>query len=211
MAIAYLTFAKDRGLWHWHSVRYCQECWTEFVATVQRCSDCGGPLQDGELPAARPRDEEIEDGEVVTSDLADIDSLITELPGEEAEHFAEALRMEGVHSRLECGEIVRHRGPGQKATAKISFSLPVQIFVADAERERARDILESINQEDLIGDAWSEGAEAEEIYERESLLQADAELDQTAPPEIRTEGISSRAILVLLLAVAVGLIFVLAR
>lgn len=190
---------------------YCEECWTEFVDTVQRCSDCGGPLVAGELPAVRSRVEEAVAGEVGAVDLAAIDSLITELRGEEAEHFAEVLRMEGVHSRLECGEFVRYRGPGQKPTGPISLTLPVRVFVAAAELDQARDILESLGQDDLVGDAWLEGAEAVELDDEDPELRSDRGTGHVAPTEIRAEGVSSRALLVLILAVAVGLIFMFAR
>lgn len=190
---------------------YCEECWTEFVDSVQRCSDCGGPLQAGELPSARPLVDEAPDVPVGAVDLSAIDSLIVELPGEDAEHYAEALRMEGVHSRLECGEFVRYRGPGQKPTGPISLREPVRVFVATADQEQARDILEAIGQEDLVGDAWLEGVEAAEIDDGDPEPRPVAESAHTAPTEIRAEGVNSGAIVVLLLAVALGLLFLFAR
>jgi len=206
------SFAESRGLWHGHGVSYCEECWTEFVDTVPRCSDCGGPLQAGELPAARPLVEEAPDVAVAGAvDLSAIDSLIVELPGEDAEHYAEALRMEGVHSRLECGEFVRFRGPGQKPTGPISLRAPVRVFVATDDKEQARDILESVGQEDLVGDAWLEGVEAEEIDDGDAEPPPAAESAHDTPPEARAEGVSSGAVVVLLLAVALGLIFLFAR
>jgi hypothetical protein len=145
-------------------------------------------------------------------DLSAIDSLIVELAGEEAEHYAEALRMEGVHSRLECGDFVRYRGPGQKPTGPISLRAPVRVFVATADLEQARDILESVGQEDLVGDAWLEGVEAAEIDDADPELSPDA---GSAPPttstEMRAEGVSKGGLAALLLAVALGLIFLFAR
>ena len=172
---------------------------------MQRCSDCGGPLLDGDLPAVRPREDEDETVEAAVVDLAAIDSLVAEMPGEEAEHFAEALKMEGVHSRLECGDVVRYRGPGQKATGLISLSKPVRVFVAQPELEAAHDILVSISQEDLVGDAWAAGADAVEI---EDVDAADDAIETIAPPlEPSAAGTNSRSLIALLLAIAFGLVF----
>lgn len=190
-------------------VRYCESCWTEFVDGIQRCSDCGGPLLDGELPRVRPVTEEEEASFVaIAPDLSAIDSLAAEIPGQDAEHFAEALKIEGIVSRLECGDLVRFRGPGQKATGMISLSEPVRVFVSAADLESARDILESINQADLIGDAWAEGSEEFDVDDSGLLRAAQTDIDApTAPPNLQPEGNHRGSIIALVLAVAVGMLF----
>lgn len=196
----------------WQGVAYCEECWTEFVDGVPQCSDCGGPLRAGPLPDEPPMAEQEGGAAGADPELAGIDSLVGEFPGEDAEYLAEALRMEGIHSRLECGGIVRHRGPGQKATGPISLSLPVRVFVAEAELERAGEIRESISHDDLVGDAWAEGADAPEFEDPAGSPGSAVPADHAGPPlEMRAEGTSSRVAIVLLLAAAVGLLFMFAR
>lgn len=187
-------------------VRYCESCWTEFVDGVQRCSDCGGPLLDGDLPRERPRDAEEAPFTTISADPAAIDSLAAEMPGEDAEHFAEALKIEGIVSRLECGNLVRYRGPGQKATGMISLREPVQVFVAAKDLDVARDILETISRGDLIGDAWTEGSGEVDVEDSDLLWTVPSESD-AAPPNLQPEGTSSGSLVALVLAVAVGMLF----
>jgi len=136
---------------------HCTECWTEFVDGVSRCSDCGGPLTAGPLPDDYP---ESEAAPAPAADaLAAIDTLLGEFPGERAEFLAAALGMEGVHSRLECGDLVQHRGPTvERKGGPIAMTLPVSVFVAGADAERAREVIDSVAADDLVGEEWATAA-----------------------------------------------------
>lgn len=190
---------------------HCEECWTEFVDGIAQCSDCGGPLRDGPLPEASAVAEDEVAGAAAGVDARTIDTLVGELPGEDAEYLAEALKLEGIHSRLVCGGLSRLRGPGQQATGPLALNLPVQVFVAGVEVERAQEILESIGHEDLVGDAWAEGL-ADHPAEDDAEERGQTGAESIGPPlEMRAEGTSSRVVLVLLLAAAVGLLFLFSR
>ena len=187
---------------------YCPDCWTEFVAGIPRCSDCDGPLTPGDLPDRRPLAEP--PVSAAKAELAAIDTVIGEFPGSRAEFIAQALTMEGIHSRLECEKLVQNRGPSIDPTGPIAVTLPVRILVAAAEQERAQEILESLAAEDLVGEAWAEApdAAASDPFDPGAVFPAGAEDlpgDGTAP-----EG-SRAPIMLLVIAAFVAILYFMSR
>lgn len=144
---------------------HCPACATEFVAGVARCSDCGGPLTPGELPAASgpsPYDDSasaIPGLPPMAAATAIPDRLLCTVPGEEAETIASALTFEGITSRLVCDGLQRLRGPGQQASGPMSKRRPVEMYVLDEDFAEAEAVLESLDGHDLIGEQWLEDGE----------------------------------------------------
>lgn len=188
---------------------YCPDCWTEFVSGVALCSDCGGALTLGPRPEQRPRATAAT--ESANPEQSAIDTLLGEFPGSRAEFIAQALTMEGIHSRLECDGLVQHRGPNTNPAGPIAVTLPVTILVAAAEADRAREILESLSAEDLVGEEWAEvtaTADADPFDPHTtSLLPPE---DPASPAEIEAEG-SKTPVMLLIIAAFLLLLYLIRR
>jgi hypothetical protein len=154
----------------------------------------------------------------VKAELAAIDTLLGEFPGEKAEFVAQALTMEGMTSRLECQGMVRHRGPGQEVTGPIAVTLPVSVYVAEANLEHAREIVESVEQEDLIGEEWAAAPPADETRDEVTAAEAPVELEtessaaqgEPEDAEPHSEGVKA-PVIIAIVAALLFLLFMLRR
>lgn len=141
--------------------RHCPDCRNEFVAHVEVCSDCGRPLQPGELPRVSTRREEEPAHEVgipehgVPPEAPDPpDTLVATLPGEDAEQVARALALEQITSLLDCDGTQELRGPFEPPKPALARRKPVSIYVAAQHVDDAHAVIESLMHEDPIGEQW---------------------------------------------------------
>lgn len=144
-------------------VSHCQDCRTEFVAGVTRCSDCGRPVTPGELPPRKRNDErdEARDPRYAQAPSAEAtvdppDTELTSIPGEQAELVAKALALEGIPSLLACEGEEQLRGPHEPPKPPIARKRIVDIYVPQSRLDDAREIADSMASGDLIGDQWLE-------------------------------------------------------
>jgi len=138
-----------------NGLQHCAACREEYVAGVAACVECGAPLQPGPLdrsPQAARRVAE-------TGTAAMPDRLLAELPGAAADQAVRALLLEGIACGAVCDGIEKVYLPDKPPTEPFAVSLPVSLYVADAQYEQAQEILASCQQEDVIGDQWSSAAE----------------------------------------------------
>jgi len=202
---------------------HCGECRTEFVGGITACSDCGGPLQSGELPPHGP--ESLADSVAAAMPAADTegeapeppDTLVATLPGEDAELVAKAMTMERITSLLECEGSQELRGPHEPPKPALARRRPVSIYVAHSRVDEARAIIESMTGTDLIGEQWREGAGHDGAVRDDAGDDAalpgavsDGVRTASSPPEApRAEGAGRYVILLGLVTLLVGLFVVL--
>jgi hypothetical protein len=133
-------------------LQHCAACREEYVAGVAACVECGQPLQAGPLPrGAAPATR------AAPAAGADppLDRLVAELPGLHADQMVRALLLEEIACRVECEGVEKVYRPGQPPAEAFAITLPVSLYVADATYESAQEIVQSLRQEDVIGDQWS--------------------------------------------------------
>lgn len=141
--------------------RHCPDCRNEFMAHVEVCTDCGRPLQAGELPRASARREEepahavgIPEHGVPPEAPDPPDTLVATLPGEDAEQVARALALEQITSLLDCDGTQELRGPFEPPKPALARRKPVSIYVASQHVDDANAVIESLMHEDPIGEQW---------------------------------------------------------
>lgn len=157
------------------TLQHCAACNEEYVAGVAACVECGQPLQAGPLPrGAMPATTA-----ATESAAAPLDRLLTELPGLQADQMVRALLLEEIACRVECQGVEKIYRPGQPLSEAFAVTLPVTVYVGDAQHDSAHEILQSLAQEDVIGDQWSV-APAETDSEADTL---GAEAEQDTPVE----------------------------
>jgi hypothetical protein len=160
-------------------LQHCAECQEEYVAGVAACVECGGPLTPGPLErnggAAAPLPARAMPG-------SEMDRLLGRWPGLQADHAVRALLAEGVACRVECGGSVKVYQPGKEPTEPFAVTLPVSVYVAGPQLENARELLLSLEQDDVIGDQWSEVPEEAESADDDAADDHDAAID-AAPPQ----------------------------
>jgi hypothetical protein len=137
-------------------VLHCEGCRAEYVAGVPSCADCRGSLTPGALPRANPPREAARSEANPESEVVAVDAFLLTAAGAQAEIFATALNMEGVTCLLECQGIRQWRRPSQKSGTALASTLPVSLYVARADQERAREVVTSLSSEDLVGEQWAE-------------------------------------------------------
>lgn len=194
-------------------VKHCVACQTEFVAGIDHCSDCGGLLESGELPAQRTRsalDEQLAAALPDASEPQEVDppdTLASTLPGEQAELVARALALEGVTSLLECEGEQKLRGPHEPPSPPIAVKRPVSIYVAQTHVETTLEIVRSLESDDVIGDQWLAEGEAVEGFADQSKPKLEDVVPASAATPLEAEGSGGLRLLIpfLIITAIVGL------
>lgn len=169
---------------------HCPACATEFVAGVTRCSDCGGPLTPGDLPASAPSARKAASVSLPpaaeAAGLTELpDQPLCTVPGEQAETIARALTFEGITSLLVCDGLQRLRGPGQESTGPMANRRPVEIYVSAADLEEAEAIVASLEGGDLIGEQWlSEAEDEDDVASASPVIPKPAAVEPASEPEL---------------------------
>ena len=146
--------------------------------------------------------------------------MLAELPGLDADLTARALLREDISCRVVCQGTEKVYTPDRPPDQPFAVSLPVTLYVNEAQLEAAQDILTSLQHEDVIGEQWSEG-ESEDAGDRgtddevdvpvdlhgddASELETESSVDQPVP-----ETTSLRTILLIVLA-GIVLLFIFGR
>lgn len=197
--------------------QHCPTCQSEYVAGIAACADCGGPLVPGPLQryAAPPPDAT---SGAMPASAAAFDAVLAQLPGLQADHAVKALLLEDIPCFVECEGLTKTYQPGSPPTEPFAVTLPVTVTVRHADLDSAREILASLDSDDLIGEQWSD-EELAEAAESEAALAArpvgagehvragDEDPEAGAP---QAQGTSMTTAIVIL-AVAVGLLFLFGR
>ena len=188
--------------------QHCPSCETEYVAGIAACADCGGPLSPGPLEhmAAAPPPES------PGVPTAAFDAVLATLPGLQAHHAVQALLLEKVPVVLECQGIVKTYQPGSPPNEPLAVTLPVTMRVRADDLEGAREILDSMAAEDLIGEQWSEGDSVEADEPGDDPQAVEAREGGAAPTgaPIQPEGRSMTSAIVVVVIVVV-LLFLFGR
>jgi len=162
-------------------LQHCAACDEEYVAGVASCAECGGPLLPGPLERGASRRTR---NAAPPADAALPDRLVAELPGLQADHAVRALLLEEIPCRIECQGIEKTYEPGRPPDTPLAMTLPVQIYVGEAQLEAAQDIIASLTEhDDIIGEQWSEA---------EPVDEDDDEPDVDAGAEAANDGESER-------------------
>jgi hypothetical protein len=199
-------------------LQHCPACDEEYVAGVATCVECGGPLQPGPLERLEQRARALtRPGAPTDSGAAQPTRLLAEIPGLQADHAVRALLLEGITCRVECQGVGKTYAPDQPPAEPFAVTLPVSIYVTDAQFDAADEVLNSFEPGDVIGDQWSAAeTEAEPLAEAESSLEPVADREPLQPSEPLTdaepapESTSLRTV-VLIVLVAVVLLFLFGR
>lgn len=152
--------------------QHCATCQTEYIAGIAACADCGGPLTPGPLgrytaagstaaPAARSAAASPGAGAAG----GDFDALLARLPGIQADRAVRALLLEEIPCFVECQGLTKTYLPGAPPSEPFAVTLPVTVHVRSAQLDMAREVIDSLESDDLIGEQWSdeELAEAAEV------------------------------------------------
>lgn len=175
--------------------RHCPDCRNEFVASVSLCSDCGRPLEPGELPRrpAAPLMPEVagpDAGGDHPGEPEPPDTLVATLAGEDAERVARALTLENITSLLDCEGIQQLRGPHEPPKPAIARRKPVAIYVAHTRVDEAREIVDSLTGADLIGDQWRDAGEPDagvvDVGDTDAATRAAVEAVQRAAVDLES-------------------------
>jgi hypothetical protein len=161
--------------------QHCPTCQTEYVAGIAACADCGGPLTPGPLGRYA--------GGATASRAATagapaatgaFDAVLTQLPGAQADRAVRALLLEEIPCFVECEGLTKIYQPGSPPTEPFAVTLPVTVHVRHGDLETAREVIDSLDSEDLIGEQWSD----EEIAEAAEAAAAPAGVpfDDGEPP-----------------------------
>ncbi|MBX3026600.1 hypothetical protein KF840_16970 [bacterium] len=141
--------------------QHCPTCQTEYVAGIAACADCGGPLAPGPLDRyAAPRGADAPAASA-SAPAGGFDAVLARLPGLRADHAVRALLLEEIPCFVECEGLTKTYHPGTPPAEPFAVTLPVTVHVRGADLDTAREVLDSLASEDLIGDQWSD----EEIAE----------------------------------------------
>ena len=197
-------------------LQHCPECQEEYVAGVTACVECGGALHPGPLERLPKSARRADAARPVPEDGTEQSyRLLARMPGVQADHAVRTLLLEEITCRVECQGIVKTYAPGAPPAEPFAVTLPVSVYVMDAQHDSAQEILSSLSSDDVIGDQWSavEDADADSaIGEDEPLADADAEPAADDPPagEPVAESTSLRTVLLIVVA-AIVLLFLFGR
>jgi hypothetical protein len=193
-------------------VQHCPACDEEYVSGIPACVDCGGPLTPGplprfEAPATRPADA---GGAAARGAL---DRLLARLPGKQADQAVRALLLENIACRVLCEGLEKTYTPERPPAEPFAVSLPVEVYVAAQQHDAAQDVLTSLEQEDLIGEQWSDVEGEPHALEPPVAAGASADEpgeDQYADAAPEPQG-TSLVTAVLVVAVVLALLFLFGR
>jgi len=135
--------------------------------------------------------------------------LLATMPGLQADLTASALTMEGITCLLECEGIRQLRQPERESPGALAATLPVDVYVAAGDLEKAREVVESVERGEIIGDQW-QPTEAGEENRGQPAGQGMTEPARPGPAEFaepfapHAEGTTLR--LLVLVAAAIGLV-----
>lgn len=142
--------------------QHCPTCQTEYVAGISACADCGGPLTPGPLGRyAGAAAAAATAGTAAAAATGAFDAVLAQLPGIQADRAVRALLLEEIPCFVECQGLTKTYQPGSPPTEPFAVTLPVTVHVRHADLETAREAIDSLESEDLIGEQWSD----EEIAE----------------------------------------------
>lgn len=185
-------------------LQHCEGCQEEYVAGVAACVECGGTLQAGPLPrAGRSRAGVAASAAAGASDL---DRLLVELPGLQADLAVRALLLEDIPVRVVCQKNSKVYAAGEKPTEPFAVTLPVSVFVSAAQLDMAQEILDSMQRDDVIGDQWSDpqsDTEGNPIAVESDAASEEPEddiADEARGAAPRSESTSLRAVVILVVA-----------
>lgn len=195
-------------------LQHCPACDEEYVAGIATCVECGGPLQPGPLERLAQRGR-MRRGTAPAAPRASLTRLLAKIPGLQADHAVRALLLEGIACRVDCQGVARTYEPGQPPAEPFAVTLPVSIYVDEAQLDAAQDVLTSLESHDLIGEQWNDenadasveaDALAEPVGDREPA-QASEPFPDAEPP---AESTSLRTV-VLIVVAALVLLFLFGR
>jgi hypothetical protein len=197
-------------------LQHCPACDEEYVASVTACVECGGPLQPGPLERLERRARDVGAGAGRGETAASTPSrLLTRIAGLQADHAVRALLLEGIACRVDCQGLARTYQPGQPPAEPFAVTLPVSIYVDEAQLDAAQDVLSSFEAGDLIGDQWSDEP-AEPAGDIETFAEPIADREPAEPveaiPDVEpvSESTSLRTV-VLIVVAAIVLLFLFGR
>ena len=201
--------------------QHCPTCQTEYVAGIAACADCGGPLTPGPLgrytgAATASSASAAAAGSAAAS--GDFDAVLATLPGAQADQAVRALLLEEIPCFVECQGLTKTYQPGTPPTEPFAVTLPVTVHVRAADLTTAREVIDSLESDDLIGEQWSdeEIAEAAEAAGVPPMAAAD---DVEELPVIGNEPAAgapepqqiSMVTVVVIVAVVIALLFIFGR
>jgi hypothetical protein len=208
-------------------LQHCPTCREEYVAGIAACVECGEPLHPGPLPRGAAATAPAARAAAAANPAGELDRLIAELPGRQADHVVRSLLLEGIACRVECQGVVKVYQAEQRPSEPFAVTLPVTIHVAAAQLENAQEVLESLQQEDVIGEQWSEvppedeaSGDHDDEYEQAEAgdgerlaagTATEAEPDDAAAPAPPAAESTTLRTIVLIVAVGLVLLLIFAR
>ena len=198
--------------------QHCPTCQTEYIAGIAACADCGGPLSPGPLGRYTGAGAAPSQPAAATSTGA-FDAVLAQLPGIQADRAVRALLLEEIACFVECQGLTKTYKPGTPPTEPFAVTLPVTVHVRHADLETARDVIASLDSEDLIGEQWSdeeiaEAAEAAGVPPEEvDMPDVEPQIGQMEDPDAgapQAQG-SSMIVVVVVAILVIGLLLVLGR
>lgn len=205
-------------------LQHCPTCREEYVAGIAACVECGEPLHPGPLPRGAAAAAPAARAAAAANPATELDRLVAELPGRQADHVVRSLLLEGIACRVECQGVVKVYQAEQRPSEPFAVTLPVTIHVAAAQLENAQEVLESLQQEDVIGEQWSEvpseddasGTRDDEYEQAEAerlaaSAAAEAEPDDAAVPAPPAAESTTLRTIVLIVVVGLVLLLIFAR
>lgn len=202
--------------------QHCPACQTEYVAGIAACADCGGPLSPGPLGRYAAAPTSAPSGAAVTgaAPAGTFDALLARLPGIQADRAVRALLLEEIPCHVECQGLTKSYLPGAPPSEPFAVTLPVAVYVRGADLDTAREVIDSLESEDLIGEQWSD----EELAEAAEAASPTAGVPFAEPPSATAEAIAddptagapepqrtSMVAVVLVVLVVIGLLLLFGR
>ena len=82
--------------------------------------------------------------------------MLAQLPGIQADRAVRALLLEEIPCSVECQGLSKTYQPGSPPAEPFAVTLPVTVHVRQTDLSTAREVIDSIDSEDLIGEQWSD-------------------------------------------------------
>ena len=210
-----LTARMASGLQH------CSACRGEYVAGVAACVECGGPLQPGPLDRLAERARKGSGTGAAAEGAATVrpHRRLVELPGLQADHAVRAFLLEGITCGVECEGVTQVYAPGQPPAQPFAVTLPVIVYVTDAQYEAAQEICASSTRrpdrgsvERCISLEVEGGAVVEDDATAEPAVDAQPAVgDEDVPADPPSPESTSLRTVVLIVIAAIVLLFVFGR